>query len=721
MKPNPAPLFVMLLAALVPGQASPDVIVGHLPDVALYTSSGSYDAFAIGTTSCNVGNQPLAWVSSTNQHPVIGTSMYVYEGGRFRMVGQSWLKHGFTALQQTYCGPCSAHPNGSALGIGCSDPYSASLNGSQSGLGPKSQVNPSTGYFPYPPSSPSYSGTIARRLQVAKADLSLSNAQWFVEGQYIHPDDAASGNGNNNASWRRASVAGGPNEFTLSLSGPTVQTEPAIRAWGTVDPGVIYQTFQAPGPGGGLFTLAVTRTSLGSGLYRYEYLVHNLNCHDSAGAFTVNFPAGTVLSNAGFHSPPYHSGEPYDNNPWTSATAPNGITWTVDQPFAVNPNSNALRWGTSFNFWFDATSDSPQGASLDYYRVSGSAIFPAPPFPAPEWQTNIANAHMDIDGATNNAFSGPISVSKITGSSGQFNFGARQGGLLYDIGATLAPAVPASLTTPSGQIVNLDLLDPSFQFLLGSFASTTPSASWNIPFQAPPAAFAIRGQLAVLDPVSADGLFLSAANELLVTTCTPANVPLSLGDDTTFQIALGTGSFQCVPSVPFAGSAYTSLFVNSNGSVSFGSGSTDYTATASEFTSQMPRLAGMWTDLNPAAGGTITATTTTSGIVAVAFVNVRQWNSANMSSVTMEFDTAAGSCAIAGYNPSPSHSITTLVGISPGGNAPGVVTNFASLAGLGFQAGSPGAAVYQIVTGGAPQGFNRIDFPSADGSNFLVN
>ena len=33
--------------------------------------------------------------------------------------------------------------------MNCSDSYSAGLNGAQSGLGPKFEVNPTTGVFPY--------------------------------------------------------------------------------------------------------------------------------------------------------------------------------------------------------------------------------------------------------------------------------------------------------------------------------------------------------------------------------------------------------------------------------------------------------------------------------------------------------------------------------------------------------------------------------------------
>ena len=48
---------------------------------------------------------------------------------RFEQIGQSWMKHGFTALQFDACDfGCTPHPNGTRLGVGCSDPYSVGLN-----------------------------------------------------------------------------------------------------------------------------------------------------------------------------------------------------------------------------------------------------------------------------------------------------------------------------------------------------------------------------------------------------------------------------------------------------------------------------------------------------------------------------------------------------------------------------------------------------------------
>ena len=74
-------------------------------------------------------------------------------------------------------------------------------------------------------------------------------------------------------------------------------------------------------------------------------------------------PPGSALANAGFHDVDYHSGEPYSNTDWTIDTdGPNGHVAWFGVTHAADPNANALRWGTMYNFWFD--SDQAPGAGL---------------------------------------------------------------------------------------------------------------------------------------------------------------------------------------------------------------------------------------------------------------------------------------------------------------------------------------------------------------------
>ena len=231
---------------LVPG---PDVIVGELPEMAQYGSNGTFVGLGIGTTSCNNGDQALDWFALPNtDHPVIPQEFYRMSGGvsnneRFEQIGQSWLKHAFTALQGNACNfGCTPGCSGSQLCPGCSDPYSSSLNASQNGLGSRAWVNPFTGAFPS--NSRDHTGHVhtgtSHRVTVATSDLDPSqnpSATYFGEAQYVTPHEYAwcqshPGQCNmfNNASYRQFTVSGVPPNFTFSAVGSTVRTQPAIMA-----------------------------------------------------------------------------------------------------------------------------------------------------------------------------------------------------------------------------------------------------------------------------------------------------------------------------------------------------------------------------------------------------------------------------------------------------------------------------------------------------------
>jgi hypothetical protein len=342
-----------------PGEA-PDLVVGDLYDVARFGTTGGITGFSVATTSCNLGTCWAEWDGDTNAHPVIGQNMFRLKDGRFEQVGQSWVKHGFFALSQDFCSDsCVSDPTGTHLGVNCSDPYSASLNGDQARLGPRSEINATTGAYPFPFSTQGSTGnSIYKRLQVHNTDLDPAlnpGASYFVEGQYVAADDALSGNAANNNSYRPVDVTGSGTSFDISLTGSTVQHAAAVQAWAAQDPGVHGASVQVIDDG--LFLVYSKATDLGGGLWNYEYAVQNLTSHRAAGSFEVPLPPGALVQNIGFHDVDYHSGEPYDGTDWTGqvVTDPAGdmVSWSTT-PFGTDPNANALRWGTLYNFRFDA-------------------------------------------------------------------------------------------------------------------------------------------------------------------------------------------------------------------------------------------------------------------------------------------------------------------------------------------------------------------------------
>jgi len=374
--------LLIVVSIISPGiaRAQGDSAVG--PDVVVFEDMGTYRwgtsgdtvAYSVGTESCNRGDEPVLWISDSNQHPVIAQNLYRLKDGRLEQIGLSWLKHGFVSVNGDSCGDCEDPPmGGSQLGVGCSDPYSAHLNGSQWNLGPRHEVNAFTGVFDYPHSVPSGDPILAGRIQVGIEDVAPAmnpGALYFIEGQYIAADDAAAGNDLNNASYRQVSVN---TSLDLDVLGPTEESFPAVYAWELNDPAATVVTADVPLEG--RFHVAYKAIDNGNGTWRYEYGVHNLNSHASAGSLSVPIPTDAVVTNSGFHDVDYHSGEPWDDADWsvTVDTALGVVTWSTDD-YGTNPDANALRWGTMYNFWFDADS-APElvDATIGLFRPGGAA------------------------------------------------------------------------------------------------------------------------------------------------------------------------------------------------------------------------------------------------------------------------------------------------------------------------------------------------------------
>jgi hypothetical protein len=375
----------------------PDVWVSDLIDVAYYGAVGGVNAYAVGTNACNMGDVPVGWYSGGPRHPVIAQNMFRLKSGRFEQIGQSWLKHGFASTNSDGCGTCVQPPDGGAqLGVSCADAYGSGLNGSQGNLGPRSQVNATTGVYPYPPANPPYDATIGRRLQVrtTDADPAQNNgALYFVECHYVTADDAqynngtsAGTNGLNNSTYRRITMsAGGTNP---GFAGNSIVRVPPIQAWRDNDATVQInaadytdQTFGLPGIIG-RFWVASKVTSNGNGTWHYEYAVYNHNADRCGGSFSIPIVAGTNVTNIGFHGVFAHSGEPYPNTAanednWFGTVMNGAIVWSCPEGYAApnGDNGNALRWGTMYNFRFDANvppSGSGGQATVGLYKPPSS-------------------------------------------------------------------------------------------------------------------------------------------------------------------------------------------------------------------------------------------------------------------------------------------------------------------------------------------------------------
>ena len=252
---------------------------------------------------------------------------------------------------------------GDQLGIGCTDTYGAGLNGSRP-LGMRSEVNPATGFFPFPETVVPTTNVIDQRMQVDEDDLNPAlnpGASYWAEGHYIADNDALGGNGFNNASYAPVSVGSAPS-YNLSL-GTTVRERFAVQRWPLSDPSVRLLNLDYPSVPVERFILARKVTQPSPGVWHWEIAVQNVNSALALGALVLDFPAGANVTNVGFKDIEHHSGEPYSTTDWTVAVDDGGtrVSWRTES-FDQNANANALRWGTMFNYWFDvSTAVAPAG------------------------------------------------------------------------------------------------------------------------------------------------------------------------------------------------------------------------------------------------------------------------------------------------------------------------------------------------------------------------
>jgi hypothetical protein len=160
---------------------------------------------------------------------------------------------------------------------------------------------------------------------------------------------------------------------------------------------------------------------------------------------------------------------------------------------------------------------------------------------------------------------------------------------------------------------------------------------------------------------------------------------IDLGDDDSEEVPLGF-------TFPYQGVDYTSVFVNSNGNLTFGSGDTDFTESVSDFLNDQPRIAPLWDDLSPNQGGLVTAEFGT-GSMTVMFSGVPQFaaGDSNTFSVTL-FESGDIDVSYGGVD-----ALDGLVGVTDGGGAADPGETDLSTGGTYSAAGT----TYEQFTGGA--------------------
>jgi len=189
------------------------------------------------------------------------------------------------------------------------------------------------------------------------------------------------------------------------------------------------------------------------------------------------------------------------------------------------------------------------------------------------------------------------------------------------------------------------------------------------------------------------------------TTCSYVPIPVAAGSPVTADILLNVDpNFQIIPlgnvgglpvalpfSFPFNGALYDTAWVDADGFVTFGGEDNSTSLDPSSLLNGLPRITGVWSDLTPGDGGTVSARIVDGNFV-VRWDNVLEYLFAlgpNTFSITLRPD---GTHAI---TTETLNSVFALVGRSPGGGAPDPGPTDLSIAPQPLGIGPANETVYQ--------------------------
>jgi hypothetical protein len=348
------------------------------------TSSALYTANISWKTMFDGDGAPY----DNDQHPFLIWNMYrINADGSIVQIGESGVKHAFLTVN----GGCadSCHDSYS-LGRGCDDTYGSGNNDSPWDMGPRSEIVPAKGIWGRCGSifdadcngsqdNDNGNDSWTQRMKVKESQIDPAanpGSTYVFESWYLARDDI-------NIYNSMASEVGTPHYSggQWSFSGATdYQLGPAIDRWVAPDTTDPNQMNSEMAGANGHVKVAVKVTDMGSGNWRYDYAVMNLDFAHGVIQAPEHGSDPRVISNRGFDrfavpmpagaaptSVSFHDADADGSNDWSGGVTNGQMIWSGN-------DDNSLDWGTLYSFSVTAHAAPVQGRASFHVAKTGPSL-----------------------------------------------------------------------------------------------------------------------------------------------------------------------------------------------------------------------------------------------------------------------------------------------------------------------------------------------------------
>jgi hypothetical protein len=289
---------------------------------------------------------------------------------RIEQIGRSGMKHAFLTLNNG-CNNCGSSY---ILWPQCQDTYSSGNNDSNYYLGPRVELEASTGIWEESPSffDPNNTGnhqnsstSWENRLVVNESELGLAGAEYIFDSWYLVRDDI---NIFNTMGYRVVDLNFTGSTWQVTHVSNTTILGSVMDTWLTG--GVNEETVEIDDPKGHL-RIDIKVSNLGQGDYHYEYALSNFDYDPQIKSFKVTLPDGLTAENVGFSGPQGY----FNTNTYKYEAA----SWDITQNgseliFSASDTTHWLDWGGLYNLYFDIAAE-PISGTLEMEKGEESGMF----------------------------------------------------------------------------------------------------------------------------------------------------------------------------------------------------------------------------------------------------------------------------------------------------------------------------------------------------------